>query len=247
MTGEPVRPHPTLDRYYPTDEDRSEFVSDMFDEGARSYEWVCWVMSLGTGAQYRAQALRNAGLAKGMKVLDVATGTGLVLRPADELSGAQKLAIGLDPSRGMLRECRKRSSAPLVQARGESLPFPDQHFDMVSMGYGLRHVSDLHGLFCEYRRVLKPGGRLLLLEITQPKSAVGRQFNRLFLGNLVPGVARILKGAEAGRMMNYFWDTVRYCVPPDQIVAALGGAGFDSPSRTVMGGILTEFVATRPS
>ena len=56
-----------------------------------------------------------------------------------------------------------------------------------------------------------------------------------------------LKGPEAGRMMHYFWDTVRYCVPPDQIVASLGGAGFDSPSRTVMGGILSEFVATRPS
>jgi demethylmenaquinone methyltransferase/2-methoxy-6-polyprenyl-1,4-benzoquinol methylase len=242
-----LRPHPTLGRYYETDEDRPEFVSDMFDEGAASYEWVCSVMSLGTGAQYRRQTLRRAGLIKGMRVLDVATGTGLVLRPADELTGATKLAIGLDPSRGMLKECRKQSSAPLVQARGECLPFADQYFDMVSMGYGLRHVADLRALFCEYRRVLKPGGRVLVLEITQPKSAVGRQFNHLFLGKLVPGVARLAKGAEAGRMMDYFWDTVKNCVPPDQIVTALREAGFPGASRTVMGGVLSEFVAIRPS
>jgi demethylmenaquinone methyltransferase/2-methoxy-6-polyprenyl-1,4-benzoquinol methylase len=247
MTAPPVRPHPTLDHYYATDQDRPGFVNDLFDGGATSYEWVCSVMSLGTGAQYRKRALRDAGLGKGMRVLDVATGTGLVLRPADELSGSSKLAIGLDPSRGMLKECRKRSSAPLVQARGENLPFPDGHFDMVTMGYGLRHVADLRALFGEYRRVLKPGGRVLVLEITQPRSPAGRQFNRLFLGSLIPGVARIMRGSDAGRMMDYFWDTVKNCVPPDQVIAALRDAGFPGASRTVMGGILSEFLATRSS
>ena len=153
----PLAPHPKLGRYYKTDGDRSDFVSDLFDEGAASYEWVCRVMSLGTGGQYRKNALRAAGLEPGMRVLDVATGTGLVLRPASELSGGTSLAIGLDPSDGMLRECRKRSAALLVQGRGEALPFRDGHFDMVSMGYGLRHVADLHALFREYRRVLRPG------------------------------------------------------------------------------------------
>ncbi len=65
MITEPLRPHPTLDRYYATDQDRPEFVSDIFDKGAASYEWVCRAMSLGTGAQYRKQALRNAGLEQG--------------------------------------------------------------------------------------------------------------------------------------------------------------------------------------
>ena len=247
MNAAPLPPHPTLGKYYAADQDRSEFVSDMFDDGAPAYEWVCRVMSLGTGAHYRKQALRNAGLREGMRVLDVATGTGLVLRPADELTGATKLAIGVDPSRGMLKECRKHSSAPVVQARGESLPFPGEYFDMVSMGYGLRHVGDLRALFREYRRVLKPGGRLLVLEITQPDSRAGRQFNSFFLGKLIPSVARFLKSAEAGRMMDYFWDTVKNCVPPDQIVTALRETGFPGASRTIMAGILSEFVAIRPS
>src|SRR5207342_1925909 len=144
-----------------------------------------------TGEQYRKQTLREAGLAPGMRVLDVATGTGLVLRAAVEMCGQGGLAIGLDPSRGMLGECRKNCPAPLLQGRGEQLPFADASFDMVSMGYGLRHVADLRALFSEYDRVLKPGGHLLLLEITQPQSAVGRWLNRLYLRTIVPGVARI--------------------------------------------------------
>ena len=242
----PLAPHPKLGRYYKTDGDRSEFVSGLFDEGAASYEWVCRVMSLGTGGQYRKNALRAAGLEPGMRVLDVATGTGLVLRPASELSGGTSLAIGLDPSDGMLRECRKRSAALLVQGRGEALPFRDGYFDMVSMGYGLRHVADLHALFREYRRVIRPGGRVLVLEITQPATTVGRTLNRAFLGTLVPGIARLWKGAAAAQMMDYFWDTVENCVPPDAILSALGSAGFPGAARTVTGGILSEYLGVRP-
>ena len=197
------------------------------------------------GQQYRRQALIDGGLARGMRVLDVATGTGLVLRPAGEVCGETRLTIGLDPSGGMLRECRKRSTAPLVQARGEALPFRDGHFDMVSMGYGLRHVADLNTLFREYRRVLKPGGRVLLLEITQPSTALGRTLNRL--SRDVDPIHRAACGRPRGReMMDYFWDTVENCVPPDTILAALREAGFPDAARTVTGGILSEYRAVRP-
>jgi len=245
MSPAPLPPHPTLDRYYASDVERVDFVNDMFDEGAPYYEWVCRVMSLGTGGQYRKRALRDAGLERGMRVLDVATGTGLVLRSATELSGPGSLAIGLDPSSGMLLECRKHCAAPLVQGRGEHLPFPSSHFDLVSMGYALRHVADLHALFGEYRRVLKPGGRVLLLEITQPTSAVGRRLNQLFLGTVIPGVARLRGGAAAARMMDYFWDTVENCVSPEVILSALRDAGLSGARRTVTGGILSEYLGIR--
>ncbi len=246
MNARPIPPHPKLDRYYGSEAERVAFVTDMFDEGAPYYEWVCRIMSLGTGEQYRRRTLLGAGLAKGMRVLDVATGTGLMLRSAAELSGGGRLAIGLDPSGGMLRECRKRCAAPLIQGRGEHLPFGDGLFDVVSMGYGLRHVDDLHKLFEEYRRVLKPGGRVLLLEITQPKSIAARRLNALVLGTLIPGVARLWGGAPAARMMDYFWDTVEHCVPPDMILAALREAGFPGATRLVTGGILSEYKGTRP-
>lgn len=247
MNAGSLPPHPTLERYYSSDSNRGAFVNTMFDEGAPYYEWVCWAMSFGTGEHYRKRALVAAGLQAGMRVLDVATGTGLVLRSAVELSGAPSLAIGLDPSGGMLRECRKRCAAPLIQARGEELPFPSGHFDMVSMGYGLRHVADLRKLFEEYRRVLKPGGRVLLLEITQPSSSGGRQLNKLLLGTLIPAVARLRGGRPAVQMMDYFWDTVENCVSPETILRALRAAGFPDAKRRVTGGVLSEYMGVLPS
>ena len=88
MTSEPVRPHPTLDRYYRSEDERPAMVRDLFDAGAPSYEWICRVMSFGTGEWYRARALRDAGLREGSRVLDVATGTGLVARAAMAASRA---------------------------------------------------------------------------------------------------------------------------------------------------------------
>lgn len=247
MSMAPLRPHPRLNRYYTSDSERPAAVSDLFDEGAPYYEWICRIMSFGTGERYRKQALRDAGLAPGMRVLDVATGTGLVLRAAVEMSGGTGLAVGLDPSSGMLRECRKGCAAPLFQGRGEHLPFADASFHMVSMGYGLRHVADLRALFTEYRRVLKPGGRVLILEITQPHSAMGRWLNRLYLRTLVPSVARISTGAvAASRMMDYFWDTIETCVPPEVILGALLETGFPAATRRVTGGVLSEYLAEKP-
>ncbi len=246
MSLEPLAPHPPLGRYYDRDADRERAVADIFNDGARHYELVCRLMSLGTGEQYRAHALRKAGLEPGMRLLDIATGTGLVLRSGAHVTGPTGIAIGLDPSSGMLRECRANSSAPLVQAIGERLPFAADSFDMISMGYGLRHVADLRTLFDELHRVLRPSGRLLVLEITQPGSAVGRRLNRLYLRTIVPVIARVITGEEgAKKMMDYFWDTIENCVPPHVIAMALKDSGFVDAKRDVIGGILSEYTGTR--
>ena len=244
----PLPPHPTLRRYYTTDADRPAAVNDLFDSGAQFYERICSIMSLGSGEMYRRDALKEAGLTAGSRVLDVATGTGLMLRSAAAGSGETGLAIGLDPSTEMLRECRRRCDAPVIRGIGETLPFADASFDIVSMGYALRHVSDLRALFREYARVLKPGGRLLILEITQPQSRIGRWFTRLYLRTIVPAVAKLSTGADAARrMMNYFWDTIETCVAPDVILGAMRDAGFSNAARRVKGGILSEYVGTKSS
>jgi demethylmenaquinone methyltransferase/2-methoxy-6-polyprenyl-1,4-benzoquinol methylase len=103
-------------------------------------------------------------------------------------------------------------------------------------------VADLRVLFSEYSRVLRPGGRVLLLEITQPQSAIGRWLNRLYLSTVVPGVTRLWTRADAAsRMMEYFWDTIETCVPPDVILGALKDAGFPNATRRVSGGVLSEY------
>ncbi len=246
MSLAPIPPHPKLERYYARDEERRGVVNEVFDGGAPYYEWICRIMSLGTGERYRRDALVDAGLVEGMRILDIAAGTGLVLRSASVLCGNEGLAIGLDPSRGMLRECRRKCAAPLLQGRGEQLPFPTGCFDMVSLGYGLRHMADLHALFGECHRVLKPGGRLLVLEISQPRSPLGRWLNRLYLRSVIPIVARIGTGALAARrMMDYFWDTVENCVPPEMILKAFHASSFDEATRKVTAGVLSEYLATK--
>ena len=237
----PLPPHPTLQRYYATDDDRPRAVNELFDSGAPFYERICSIMSLGSGEMYRRDALKEAGLSSESRVLDVATGTGLILRSA---AAAGAFSVGLDPSMEMLRECRSRCPAPVIRAIGENLPFADASFDIISMGYALRHVSDLRALFREYARVLKPDGRLLVLEITQPRSRIGRSFTRLYLRTIVPAIAKLTTGADAARkMMDYFWDTISTCVPPEVILGAMRDAGFSNATRRVKGGILSEYVA----
>lgn len=240
---EPIAPHPTLHRYYATDAERPEALNELFDAGAPFYERICSIMSLGSGEMYRRDALKSVGAEKGKRILDVATGTGVVLRSAYALSGGH--AVGLDPSMEMLRQNRKTCAAPLLRAFGERLPVADASFDIISMGYALRHVADLRLLFVEYARVLKPGGRLLIMEITQPQSRLGRWLTKLYLRTIVPAIAQFTTGAAAARkMMNYFWATIETCVPPDVILSAMREAGFTDAKRVVKGGILSEYVGT---
>ena len=149
-----------------------------------------------------------------MKLLDVATGTGQVARAADRILRDPRGVVGLDPSTGMLREARRVHAGPLVQGRAEDIPLRDDVFDMLSMGFALRHVATLELAFAEYRRVLKPGGRLLLLEVSRPRSAVIRWAIRVYFQQVLPLIIRIGTGSEDARLlMKYYWDTIDECVP----------------------------------
>jgi demethylmenaquinone methyltransferase/2-methoxy-6-polyprenyl-1,4-benzoquinol methylase len=89
---------------------------------------------------------------------------------------------------------------------------------------------------------------VLALELTQPKSRMGRWMNRFCLGTVLPGVAYVTTSqASARRMMDYFWDTIEHCVAPEVILAAIGDAGFADPTRKVTGGVLSEYLGTKPS
>lgn len=244
----PTAPHPHLKQYYGSEGDRRPFVTALFDSAAGYYDWVCGVGSLGSGRFYRRWVLAHTGLRAGMKLLDVATGTGLVARAAVSLLREPGAVIGLDPSSGMLRQARKSLSAPLVQGTAEELPFGNDRFDFLSMGYALRHMADLAVTFKECRRVLKPGGRLLILEISRPRSAVGQWALRLYCDKVLPRITRLSTGsAEAELLVKYYWDTIAGCVPPDTILDALTSTGFLDVERRVRGGLLSEYVGRKPA
>ena len=223
-----LEPHPVLPDYYSDLAQRPAFVRGLFDRTARYYDHINRLLSFGSGSWHRRQALLRAGLRPGMTVLDVAIGTGLVARQALTVTGDPQAVIGLDISAGMLAEVRRLLGIPLIQGLMEQLPVADACCDLVSMGYALRHVADLNATFREFHRVLRPGGALLILEITRPAHPIKRALLKFYLGRLVPLLGWLTTGQrDLQTLMHYYWDTIEHCVPPETILQALRDAGFD--------------------
>lgn len=242
----PVRPVRDLPEFVPASRKRAEFVQEIFDHTARYYDGLSAALSFGTCRPYRRFALRRAGLRPGMKLLDVATGTGLVARAALQLGLPPQDVVGLDPSSGMLRQNQQRQSIPLVQGFGESLPFAGESFDFITMGYALRHVEDLVGLFSEFLRVLRKGGRILVLEITRPASRFGSRLARFYMCNVLSPLARIwTRNPDTATLLRFYWTTIEQCVPPKTILDALQAAGFQETKRQTMGSLLSDYIACR--
>ena len=239
-------PHAPLTQFYPAPEARRGFVSALFDRTAGGYDRVSALIAFGSDRRYRRQALLQAGLRPGLKLLDVATGTGLVLRAALELGLPARDLVGLDLSRGMLKENKKLHRMALVQGMGERLPFRAGSFDFVAMGYALRHVADLSVFFSEVWRVLAPSGRVLVLEITRPKGWLPTRLLRFYLLKVVPCMAAFLGGRrDAALLMAYYWATIEQCTSPSTILGALSAAGFMNVCQRTRCGILSDYRANK--
>lgn len=243
-----IAPHPVLSEYYTNEAERRHKVDDMFDSSAKHYDWITNMMSFGSGGWYRRDALVRAGIGEGHKVLDVGAGTGAVSLICQELVGSEGSVTALDPSAGMLAVAEKNGVKNTVQGLGEDLPFPDSHFDFITMSYALRHVADLTLLFAEFQRVLKPGGKILLLEITRPESKVSTFFLKIYLKGIVPLITRIFRrDKKAQELMEYYWDTIEQCVRPAKILEALKNQGLNDVDRHLVMGIFSEYTGVKAS
>ena len=113
---------------------------------------------------------------------------------------------------------------------------------MITIGFALRHFADLDAVFRDCRRVLRPGGRILIMEITAPASRTARTFLGAYMGGIVPAMATVLtRSRKVGRMLAYYWATTRDCVRPEVILAALQSAGFADANRHVELGMFSEY------
>jgi demethylmenaquinone methyltransferase/2-methoxy-6-polyprenyl-1,4-benzoquinol methylase len=213
--------------YYADPATRLSFARDLFNRTAQHYDPVNRLFSLGSGAWYRRSCLLEAGLRPGLQVVDVAIGTGLVAREALAITGDRNAVIGIDISEAMLAIARKKLGIPLIQGTAEALPLADGVADFVTMGYAVRHVADLEVTFREARRVLRPNGTLLLLEISAPRGKLARILASTYFGGFVPLLSLITTGDPSARaLMRYHWETIINCVPPQAIVEAMSDGGF---------------------
>ena len=242
-----MNPHPLITTRYSKPEDKPAFVERLFDAGAKHYDAVVDWGFFRTGAFYRRWAQQRHGLKPGMQLLDAACSTGLMATAAARILGTAETITCLDPSAGMLAVARTKLAARFVQGRAEALPFPDGSFDFLTMGYALRHVVSFEETFGEFFRVLRPGGKVLILEVTKPARNPGAFLFRLYFGRIYPFLTRLFtRSRDAATMMTYFWETMDACVPPEAVLAALQKAGFVQVSRKSMLGLFSEYTAVKP-
>jgi demethylmenaquinone methyltransferase/2-methoxy-6-polyprenyl-1,4-benzoquinol methylase len=205
-------------------------VRTMFDRIAPVYDVMNHVMTAGLDIRWRRRAAQ-AAVRTGDRVLDAACGTG-DLAIADLKAGAGKVT-GLDFSEKMLERARaKRTSIEWVQGDMLALPFADETFDAATVGFGVRNVENLELGLSELRRVLRPGGRLAILEITQPRGAL-RPFYSLWFDRVVPLLGKVLPGGDA---YTYLPASVKRFPTAERLADMLREAGFADVRFELMGG-----------
>ncbi|MGI8683259.1 MAG: ubiquinone/menaquinone biosynthesis methyltransferase [Mycobacteriales bacterium] len=204
----------------PTGKEKERAVRAMFDRIAPRYDALNRILTFGLDMRWRRRAIRALQLPAASRVLDVACGTGDFCR---ELAGAGLVPLGLDVSWGMLVAGRAR--VPLVQADALRLPIASGAVDGSTCGFALRNVVDLPGLFGELGRVLRPGGRVSILEVAEPTSSVIRAGHRLYFRQVVPRIGGLLSDRPAYR---YLPKSTAYLPPLDELLAMLSAAGFTS-------------------
>jgi demethylmenaquinone methyltransferase/2-methoxy-6-polyprenyl-1,4-benzoquinol methylase len=213
-------------------------VRQMFDAIAPRYDMVNRIMTFRLDVRWRRTAVKTLALPAGSTVLDLASGTGDL---CVDLARAGLHPLSADLSFGML--AADRSGAPRMQADILRLPIPDGAVDGVTCGFALRNLVDLPAFFTELGRVVRPGGRIALLDVGIPHNRFVRFGNGIYFGKVVPKIGALLSDGPAYR---YLPKSVAYLPAKEQMLADLRAAGFaDATHRQLSGGLTQLMAGTR--
>ena len=222
----------------PEGEAKVQAVREMFDTIAPRYDLVNRIMTFRLDVRWRRTAVRRLALPAGSTVIDLAAGTGDL---CIDLRRAGHHPLAFDLSYGML--AADRSGSPRAQADILRLPLPDGSVDGATCGFALRNLLDLPTFFGELARVIRPGGRVALLDVGVPHHRLVRAGNDIYFGKVVPRIGALLSDGAAYR---YLPKSVAYLPPRDELVEVLRTAGFpDAEHRQLSGGLTQLMVGTR--
>lgn len=228
-------------------QDKAVRVRRMFDAIAPTYERVNTISSVGRDAYWRRASVSAVPLSADARVLDVACGTGDLARAFVKRSRGAKV-FGLDFSLNMLRHAGGPTDGVVHYCCADALrlPFGDGGFDVVSCAFGIRNFQDLGVGFVEFHRVLKPGGKAILLEFSLPGSGVLRRLYLLYFRRVMPIAARLMSRDRVGAY-RYLPESVISFPSEEGVVAGLSASGFSGVEvRQMTFGIVSLYIATKP-
>jgi demethylmenaquinone methyltransferase / 2-methoxy-6-polyprenyl-1,4-benzoquinol methylase len=245
-------PHDSIVPYKDSDQSKKEQVSGMFDKIAFRYDFLNRFLSGGIDIYWRKRAIRELLPLQPKKILDVATGTADVaimsykfLKPAT--------IIGIDISEGMLQFGRKKVANLLLNKHiqlllgdSEAINFADDTFDAITVAFGVRNFENLRKGLAEMRRVLKPGGKLVVLEFSKPKQSLVKVAYNLYMRIVTPRIGKLIsKNAEAYKYLN---DSVQKFPEGNDFLTIMNDVGYTATYlKQLTGGICTIYCGSKNS
>ncbi|MAH66982.1 MAG: dimethylmenaquinone methyltransferase [Phycisphaerae bacterium] len=219
-------------------------VMQVYDRAASRYDLVNDLLSFGTSNWYRRRTILSLELPEDATLVDVGSGTGALARAAQRFLPASPGIVAVDPSAEMRSLAVQAGVRDVRPGSFESIPVADRSMDAVVSGYAIRYVEDFATAFAEIRRVMRPGGRLVLLEMIVPARGFRRTLARFLIHGVAARVLPLICGSRAtGDLLRHFWNAISSFDPPQVVTAALVEAGFEEVEYRHVGGLLGEFRA----
>ncbi len=226
-------------------------VQQMFDNIAPAYDFMNRAMTLGIDRRWRRIAVSRIPKRTGLNILDIATGTGDMAILIRRMTGARHIT-GIDLSQGMISEARRKVSLDptldgieFMLADSLDTPFPDNSFDAITVAYGVRNFADIRAGYAEMFRILKPGGMLIVLELSTPRNPLIKPLYNLYTHTLIPLAGRLV--AHGIRAYSYLPESIAAVPQSESMTAIMHQAGFPAPRfRTLTFGVCTLYTAGKP-
>jgi demethylmenaquinone methyltransferase/2-methoxy-6-polyprenyl-1,4-benzoquinol methylase len=213
-------------RWNDSDEEKANYVKDLFAALAKRYNVMTDLWTLGLHRLWKRQAMARLALKPGDRVLDVATGTGDLAFMEEAVVGPRGGVVGVDSCAPMLEVARGRQQGAVDFQEGDAmnLQFPDGSFDVVTIGFGLRNVADRVQALREFRRVLRPGGRVMVLDFSTPTSKGLKALHDFLYFGVMPKLGRLVAWHRDAH--HYTADSIRTWLTRDQLKEAMLEAEF---------------------